>query len=177
MNPRDRWATAADRNQVAVRERSVRQFDDERFDWLRRRPARVAVVVAYVTATVVMAWTWYLGTAAGVGGLALWGCAFVALHRSVRSVADLPDDALDERLRRDRDASYVSAYRLVAGVLGVAMGLLFVQVVVADANEETDLLTVGVDDTNAVFWVTFSLLLGVPSIAMAWRRDPAELDS
>jgi hypothetical protein len=132
--------------------------------------ARRIVAGTYVVATVAMVASWFGGAVAGVLGLALWAVAFLALRLSVRSLADMPDHVLDERMRRERDTTYVSAFRLVSAALGIAVAVLFVRVVVADANDEETVLTVGTDAANAMFWGVFALVLGAPSLALAWRR-------
>ena len=173
MNLAERWKSAAERNELEVQRRAERQFDDERFDVLRGPTARRIVAGAYVAVGLGMAASWLGGTIAGVAGLAGWAAAFVALRLSVRSLADMPDHVLDERMRRERDTTYVSAFRLVSAVLGIAVAALFVKVVVADANDEQTVLTVSVDAANAMFWGVFALVLGAPSLAMAWRRSAA----
>ncbi len=171
MSLGERWRTASERNEAEVRRRTDRLLDDDRFDALRGSTARRVVAVAYVLVSAAMVVSWFGGTIAGVVGLAAWAVAFVALRLSVRSMADLPDYVLDERMRRERDMTYVSAFRLVSAVLGIAVSVLFVKVVVADANDETTVLTVSAGAANALFWGVFALVLGAPSLAMAWRRS------
>jgi hypothetical protein len=171
MSLGQRWKSAGERNEAEVRRRADRLLEDDRFDALREPEARRAVAAAYVLISMAMVGSWFGGTIAGLAGLAVWSAAFVALRLSVRSLADLPDDVLDERMRRERDTTYIGAYRLVSSVLGAAVAVLFVKVVVADANDETTVLTVGTGAANALFWAVFALVLGAPSLAMAWRRS------
>lgn len=166
----ERWTRAGERNRRDVQRRAEQVFDDQRFDWLRSVGARRAVVAAYVAVSVAMVVSWFAGTIAGVLALAAWAVAFVVLRLSVRSMADMPDYVLDERMRRERDASYIGAFRLVSSVLGVGVAVLFLKVIVADANDESTVLTVGTDDANALFWGVFTLVLGAPSLSLAWRR-------
>jgi hypothetical protein len=160
----------SERNQDEVRRRADRLLEDEQFDALRSPPARRALAVVYVVVSSAMVVFWLAGPVIGVLGLAVWAVAFVALRVSVRSLADMPDYVLDERMRRERDTTYLGAFRLVSAVLGVAVAVLFVKVIVADANDETTVLTVSTGAANAVFWAVFALVLGAPSLAMAWRR-------
>lgn len=171
MNLAQRWRTAAERNQQEVQRNADRQFDDEHFDVLRGPTARRVVAGIYVVVSLAMVASWFAGTIAGVLGLAVWGVAFVALRLSVRSLADMPDHVLDERMRRERDTTYISAFRLVSAVLGIAVAALFVTVIVADANDETTVFTVSTAAANAMFWGVFALVLGAPSLAMGWRRS------
>jgi hypothetical protein len=166
-----RWKQATERNKDEVQRRADRQFEDEHFDLLRGPTARRAVAGTYVFVSLAMVASWFGGTIAGVGGLAVWGVAFVALRLSVRSLADMPDYVLDERMRRERDTTYISAFRMVSSVVGIAVAVLFVKVVVADANDESTVLIVNTDAANAMFWGVFALVLGAPSLAMAWRRN------
>lgn len=170
MNLGQRWRSAAERNELEVQRRADQMFEDERFDALRGPMARRVVAGTYVVVSVVMIASWFGGAIAGVLGLALWGVAFLGLRLSVRSLADMPDHVLDERMRRERDVTYLSAFRMVSAVLGIAVAVLFMKVVVADANDEETVLTVSTDAANAMFWGVFALVLGAPSLALAWRR-------
>lgn len=171
INLGQRWKHAAEHNKNEVQRRADRQFEDEHFDVLRGPTARRVIAGTYAAVSLAMVATWFGGTIAGMFGLAVWGVAFVALRLSVRSLADMPDYVLDERMRRERDTTYISAFRMVSSVFGIAVAVLFVKVVVADANDESTVLIVSTDAASAIFWGVFALVLGAPSLAMAWRRN------
>ncbi len=89
------------------------------------------------------------------------------LNRTVRHVADAPNQVLDERLVAVRNAAYRTSYRIIGVVTGLALATL----------------SVAVDERFA--WVPFALerhhfrtlLLGflalvilMPSAVLAWRE-------
>jgi hypothetical protein len=85
------------------------------------------------------------------------------LRRSVRTVADLPDEHLDERLLAVRDRTYVHAYRILSAVVVVAL------VVVSIAVDRT---TITFHDVSALLWPVCLGAIGLPSAVLAWTsRD------
>jgi hypothetical protein len=163
-----RWDDALDRTDAAVAERAERVLSDQRFPALRTRRARVALVVAQVVTIVLMPVVWLAADA--VAGMAMVIVSMVVLsllRRSVRVVADLPDDVLDERLRGRRNAAYLEAYRYFDGLLMVAAAVgLFAFLLNAD---ETDVWTVDLTwgMVMGAFWTLTVMGLALPSMAVA----------
>lgn len=91
------------------------------------------------------------------------------LRWSVHSTADLPDEQLDERLIRERDAAYLVAYQLIATVVViVAVGLDMAIPLLerASTTEVSDIARV----TGALLPAIPPLALFTPSAVLAWRR-------
>jgi hypothetical protein len=92
------------------------------------------------------------------------------LRQSVRLVADAPEEALDERLVRIRDRSYVIAYRWLALiVMGLATALIVFSVV-SDSQAGSDGFSYNLPLTwpqiQAVFWLIFAYAFMLPSMAI-----------
>lgn len=162
-----RWSTAAERNRQMVAENAERILSDTAYDRFRTPRALRTLVVAYVAATVAIPLGWMLGGAIPgiVAVLAAIG-VYLLLRVAVRSLADLPDHVLDERMRRDRDSVYVDAFRVVSTVVFLAANAALVPV----AFSEDATLTFAYHDVSAVYWTLLALLLGAPSLVLAVRH-------
>ncbi len=166
-----RWQAAAERNRKAANRNAKQLLDDTRYDQLRTPAAQRSIVAIYVLVTVGIVVVW---ATAPLGwpllAMAAWFPAFIALRLSVRAQADLPDEVLDERQRAEREAAYVGAFRLVAGVTIVAASVALFAASVRDANDNPP-IALTYASMSAVFWGLFSLLLGAPSMVMALRQS------
>ena len=166
-----RWSQAAERNRAYVAANAEQVLSDTRYDRFRTDGALLWLVVAYVITTAVIPVCWIRwGTMGGVLSLAPWGAVFLLTRVAVRSQADLPDEVLDERMRRERDRVYVDTFRLVSSVVFVAVNVALAAVAFRD---EDATITFDYDSVSAVFWTTFALLLGAPSVVMALQLRAA----
>ena len=92
------------------------------------------------------------------------------LRQSVRLIADAPEEALDERMIRQRDRSYLVAYRwLAAAGVGLVTGLMLFSAF-ADAQTSSDgfnyQLAFTWPQVQAIFWLIMGYSLMLPSMAM-----------
>lgn len=92
------------------------------------------------------------------------------LRQSVRLIADAPEEALDERMIRQRDRSYLVAYRwLAAAGVGLVTGLMLFSAF-ADAQTSSDgfnyQLALTWPQVQAIFWLIMGYSLMLPSMAM-----------
>lgn len=92
------------------------------------------------------------------------------LRQSVRLIADAPEEALDERMIRQRDRSYLVAYRwLAAAGVGLVTGLMLFSAF-ADAQTSSDgfnyQLAFTWPQVQAIFWLVTGYALMLPSMAM-----------
>jgi hypothetical protein len=98
--------------------------------------------------------------------------AYVQLRKSVRNVADAPDELLDERQIAVRDAGYLHAYRYLSGV-----GLVYVGFYFLNSTEffKSFFEVTTYNATQLVFsYCMFSACL--PSMVLAWLM-PSENQS
>jgi multisubunit Na+/H+ antiporter MnhB subunit len=127
------------------------------------------LIVAYAGITLAMTMLWLTaGTPGGVAGILAWIPVFLTLRIAVRTQADLPDAVLDERMRAARDRAYLDAFRLTAGVVFGAACVLFVAVAF---RPQPATIAFQYDQASAIFWALFSLIVGAPSLAMAWHES------
>jgi len=166
--------TTSKERHEADRERNAdRVLEDQTFQRLRTRGARLTLVVVgallcigIVPAFVAGGWTFGVSLSAATW-LNWW-----LLRVSVRTVADLPDRFLDERQRAIRDRSYMDAYRIFSFTIG---GLVTLGLVAFSFLQENDSLILTLSWDHAFGVTMFILVLGsiLPSMAVA-VRDPAE---
>jgi hypothetical protein len=168
-NP-SKWDQQADRNQERVRERAKVLLNDSSYNWLRTNSARRILAVLYVVVVAALVTLWAQSwTFAALLAMAVWGVALLGLRISVRTQADLPDYALDERQRAERDRTYLDAYRIVGGVaiIGAAVALF---VVASRDRDGAGLISLDYGGVSALFWGTLATLVGLPSLVMAWTQ-------
>jgi hypothetical protein len=95
------------------------------------------------------------------------------LRKSVRLIADAPEEFLDERLVQVRNQAYVLAYRLLGGLLLTALTALLVFAIVTDFSRDSDGFTYEVTVTwtqlQGAFWLFCGYALMLPSMAVIWR--------
>lgn len=92
------------------------------------------------------------------------------LRQSVRLIADAPEEALDERMIRQRDRSYLIAYRWMAlFAFGIATALMAYAIFTdfqADSDGFTYELSFTWPQVQAIFWLIFGYSFMLPSMAM-----------
>lgn len=159
-----------------------KNLDDTQWDGLRTPSAKRTLVISaniiFVAGTLFLffvgdnGWAFYT-----LIHLLLLSVTLILLRKSVRLVADAPDDLLDERLVKLRDRAYLNAFKVLAGfvlALAGASSALFGLAVGMDAGESSD----GFSYTFTITWpqisafVTFGTiyLLQIPSMALAWAE-------
>jgi hypothetical protein len=157
-------------NDKAVADMVQTVMRDTRWDRLRTKRTRMRIVAAMVAMLVAVPVAWVtLPALAALGVLAVAIAVWWALRMSVRVIADLPEEYLDERQVRVRDRAYVDAYRWFAGFNLLAATILLVWFVVISEN---DVATVEISwgQAMAVFWAFEGLALTLPSMVLALRE-------
>jgi hypothetical protein len=158
------------RNEAAVAAMAETVMRDTRWDWLRTRRARLGIVALMIGMLVAIPVVWMtLPSLAALGVVGLAAIVWWALRMSVRVVADLPEEYLDERQARVRDRAYVEAYRLFAGITLAAATVALVWFVVVSIDDAV-LVEVTWNGAMAVFWTFEGLALALPSMVLALRE-------
>ena len=98
-------------------------------------------VLAILVLIVAAGWVLLPFVAAGVWGL---------LRVSVRTIADLPDEYLDERQERVRNRAYVEAYRLLATIAVVGSSAGLVAFIVLGQDPDTWAVTLSWNAVSAI---------------------------
>jgi hypothetical protein len=147
-----------------------RVLADERYDVLRGTAARRTLVAAFLVALALLPVAFSVGSLPGLLGVAVAGGLWIALRISVRVVADLPDEVLDERQRALRDQAYVRAYRWLSGFVVLLGSSALIAFIVLGQDPDTWRVTIAWDQAMALFWVALGLTLALPSISLAFDR-------
>jgi hypothetical protein len=155
-----------------------KELDDVRWDGLRTRGSKIFLLVGsnfvLIVGTVALflmddtPWTAYV-----LIQIALIFINWFMLRKSVRLIADAPEEFLDERLVQVRNQAYVLAYRLLGGLLLTALTALLVFAIVTDFSPDSDGFTYEVTVTwtqlQGAFWLFCGYALMLPSMAVIWR--------
>ena len=165
------WSTGVTRNEV------IQSLNDTRHSVFWVQANRRWLVTLTALALFSMAFTSYIAQAKirSYLDIFLMACvlfAYVQLRKSVRNVADAPDELLDERQIAVRDAGYLHAYRYLSGV-----GLVYVGFYFLNSTEffKSFFEVTTYNATQLVFsYCMFSACL--PSMVLAWLM-PSENQS
>lgn len=165
------WSTGVTRNEV------IQSLNDNSHSVWRNQPSRRKLVALTALLLFVMVCTNYIPQLKLSSYLdivlmvyALW--AHFQLRKSVRSVADAPDELLDERQIAVRNSGYLHAYRYLVGI-----GLLYVVVYYLNTTElfkSTFNLT-----SNNFSQMLFSYCMWtacLPSMVLAWLLPSENLN-
>ncbi len=162
------WSTAS------VKE-VEKQLNDTKWDGLRTPGAKRFLLLA--SNVVILFGTGFL-LALGDSAWAAYSLIHIVLifafwfllRQSVRLIADAPEEALDERMIRQRDRSYLIAYRWMAlFAFGFATALM-VYSIFTDSQTNSDGFNYQLSFTwpqvQAIFWLIFGYSFMLPSMAM-----------
>jgi hypothetical protein len=151
---------------------------DTKFDGLRTVGAKRALVFfgcfAIAAATLLYWFEASLFLGAGLIGVGLVILAWWLLRLSTRLVADAPDEALDEFQVRQRDRTYLDAYRALGAVV-TGLAVVFMLVVIStDVGKVGDVdryqLTFDFGQATGVIWFCLSVTMMIPNMVLAWNQ-------
>jgi hypothetical protein len=170
---RDRREERRRRTEEAVRASVDSIMRDTRYDVVRGRRVRRGLVVAVAGVLVALLPVYtLLGVVAGTLLAVVGVVVLTLLRQATRIVADAPPELLDERQRAEQGVTYLTAYRLVAGALTLAVLVGFCTVLFS-SDPEAFVLTVDVDLMAATSLTVIGALLAVPTAVYAWSADEA----
>ncbi len=152
-----------------------KQLNDTQWDGLRTQGAKRFLLIA--TNIFLMSGTVFLivvgdngWTALSLIYILLLFTFWFLLRKSVRLVADAPEEALDERLIQIRDRSYVIAYRWLSMLAILLATALLGFSIYTDSQAESSVFTYSIPLTwpqvQAVFWLIFAYTAMLPSMAV-----------
>lgn len=151
-------------------ERADWLMKDTRFQTLRTGRARTSLAVAMIAIIVLMPVGWIvLGQIAGLLLVIAAAVVWVMLRLSVRLVADLPEEYLDERQADLRNRNYVEAYRSFAGFVVIFFGAGLMAFTFFARRADTVIVTVDYEWVMGIFWMVEAAALSIPSIVLALR--------
>lgn len=171
MTLKERWLASKERNATAVADRVDRVMADTHYDRLRTRGARIALVVGYVACLVLVAVCYLaVGSIAGLVAVVLALIVWALLRVSVRAIADLPEDYLDERQAALRNEAYFEAYRWLGGCMGILASGALLAFIVLGQDPDTWSVSITWNAAMAIFWIVMGLVLALPSLVLALHR-------
>ena len=150
-----------------TRKEVLKSQNDTRFNFLRTRKSRRAMIALMSLLTVLVSLSSALPTKASsyvgaLGGLILLS-GYLLIRTSVRHIADSPDELLDERQIALRDRSYLHSYRIISSVFALIIVALFIRI---DLSESVFEIT---DWWGTGTWFSLIMLMaGLPSMVVAW---------
>ena len=151
---------------------------DTKFDRLRTPAAkRLLVVLGALSLVGAALLYWFedsLFIGAGFLGVLLVFTVWWLLRLSLRLVADAPDEALDEFQVRQRDRTYLDAYRtlgLLMSALAVGLMLLVISTdVVESGSVEHYELSLTFGQVSAIIWLVLGSTPLIPNLTLAWSQ-------
>ena len=151
---------------------------DTKFDRLRTPAAKRLLVVLgalLLVGAAVLYWfedSLFIG--AGFLGVLAVFTVWWLLRLSLRLVADAPDEALDEFQVRQRDRTYLDAYRALGSIMSaLAVGLMLLVIstdVVESGSVEHYQLSLTFGQVSAIIWLVLGSTLLIPNLTLAWSQ-------
>ena len=159
-----------EKNEQVVAARVEAIMADTQFASLRTRPARVALAVTMVALIVIIPLVWVLlGAIPGIIAVFVGVVGWWLLRMSVRLVADLPEEYLDERQIALRNRLYVDAYRWFAGLVVLLASAGLLAFIVLGEDPHTWHVALSYNGIMGIFWMLEAAALSMPSIVLALR--------
>lgn len=156
----------------AFRRRIESLMRDQSYDRLRTRRARRLLAGTMLVGVAALPVAFLLGGSwAGLPVVLACAALWFILRTSLRLVADLPEDYLDERQARLRNDAYVEAYRWLGAVAILASAAGFISFVFQGKDLDADTIALTWNQASAAFWFVTAFALTVPSIVVALRDD------
>lgn len=154
------------------RRRVETMMRDQSYDRLRTRQARYLLAGTLLVGLAAAPVAFLLGGSwAGLPVVLACAMLWLALRISLRLVADLPEEYLDERQARIRNRAHVEAYQWLTAVavLTSAAGLL--AFIIQGKDPDADTVALSWDQASALFCFVTALALTLPSIVVALRDE------
>jgi len=159
-----------DKREHLVAERTARIMADVRFQRLRTRPARILLASSMSALVLVIPAAWIgVGSPAGIVAVGVGAAVYWLLRMSVRLVADLPEEFLDERQVELRNRAYVESYRWLGGLAVILASAGLLAFIILAKDPDTWRVELSYDMVMGIFWMVTAAALSIPSIVLALR--------
>jgi hypothetical protein len=144
---------------------------DTRYDALRSpRARRLLVGLALVSLASTVLLFWFGHSLLATPALVVTTAAWLLLRVAVRSIADLPNEFLDERLIQVRDNAYFESYRILGAVAISVPMIALLAMIFTGSPPEGPVYTVSMDQVQAFLWAFLGLGLVLPPAVVAVRE-------
>ena len=159
-----------EKREQLVAERTQRIMTDTQFQALRTRVGRLTLSVTMIAVIVCIPIAWIVGgPIVGIIAVLVGAVVWWLLRMSVRLVADLPEEYLDERQSALRNRTYVEAYRWFGGLVIALASAGLLAFIVLGEDPETWLVALDYNAVMGIFWMLEAAALSIPSIVLALR--------
>lgn len=97
------------------------------------------------------------------------------LRQAVRLIPDAPSDLLDERMLKERNSIYFTAFQRLGTIVTILLIAFMLYLLVTDARSDSDGFTYSLSFTwpqaQALFGFVYGYTFMLPSMIMAWRES------
>ena len=149
-----------------------RSLNDQRFDWLRTKSARRWLCILTVLSVVVYAVGNFIDNPIiPLPALICYGVLLMALRTAGRTIVDLPEELVDERMRAIRGDVYRQAF---IGAVGLFSMVMITDIVFALVNKAFSVESVApftADQWSSAVFALFFLYIALPSMIFVWREE------
>ena len=154
--------------QESVAASAEKVLTDHRFDWLRTSRNRVLLAIATIIVIALVPAAYAVNSVVGLLAILATFGMYLLLRLAVRSIADLPDEYLDERQVSIRDDAYRAAFLWFAGLVVVMVSALLLLFMFRSTN---GVLTLSLtwETLFGWVWVVIAASMCMPSIVLALR--------
>lgn len=155
------------RDALAMIEDQVeRDLNDESWAWLRTRNRRRGLVLLTFSILLIYAF----GTAnpfVTLAALVAYGVCLWLLRKATRTITDIPDELVDERMRDVRGVTYRLSYLGTMTLISVYLVIYIGNRLMAQHEWMTELSAA---DLHDLAFVLFFACMALPSAVFAWRE-------
>ena len=165
---------------TAGRKSVEKQLVDTKWDGLRSAGAlRSLVIGSNVIILFGTIFLFFVGdnvyTSYGLIHVVLVLACWALLRQAVRLIPEAPADMLDERMLKERNSVYYTAYQRLGVIVIILAIALMVFVIATDAQVDSDGFNYSLEFTwpqsQAIFWFMYSYTCMLPSMILAWRES------
>ena len=165
---------------TAGRKSVEKQLVDTKWDGLRSAGALRSLVIG--SNAIILFGTIFLFfvgdnvyTSYGLIHVVLVLACWALLRQAVRLIPEAPADMLDERMLKERNSVYYTAYQRLGVIVIILAIALMVFVIATDAQVDSDGFNYSLEFTwpqsQAIFWFMYSYTFMLPSMILAWRES------
>ena len=173
------YGMASDPKSKRVAKNMDTVMHDTKWDLIRTaRSQKVLVILGVLSLIAAPTLFWFQDfIKPGIGILAVIPIFFIwwLLRLSVRLVADAPDEYLDELQVRQRDRTYLHAFKILGGLVSVLAVALMILVISMDYESIGSIdyyqfsLTFG--QVNSIVWLVLGAVILTPNLVLAWNQS------
>ncbi len=169
MSLRTKWNDQRERDRETVSGYATQIMGDTKWDRLRTRTARRTIVGALAVALTLLAIVSVVASMWVLLPMTLTVVLWIGLRRAVRTIADLPDELIDERQRVVRDRAYRLAFIALSTLLVLGSMAVFGWFLLGAQDGSRD-FAIDVNSAPGLTFFVIGVVLSLPSMVIAWTE-------